>query len=336
MNILIIGGTRNVGHYLTRDLLKAGHTVTLLNRGKTPDDLPPEIERLRADRTDPFQMERALVGRQFDVVIDNALYKQAEAETIVRILDGKTGHYIFLSTGQVYLVREGLERPFAETDYEGRVMPAPKANTFAYEEWLYGIDKRKAEGGVAEAGRDRQFPYTCLRLPMVNSERDHFNRLYSYVLRLKDGGPILVPETPDYALRHIYAGDVVQAISRCIERGAIAPHVYNISQEETTSLDEFLGIIAHQLGVEPQLMRFRRTLLEANGFLPDCSPFSERWMSELTNDLSKRELGMQYTPLREYLGRIVASYEAEPRREPVGYKRRHAEIQFAKQTAVSG
>lgn len=334
MNILIIGGTRNVGHFLALELLKAGHNITLLNRGKTPDTLPDEIERLHADRTDSFQLEKALIGHEFDVVIDNALYKQQEAETIVRLLNGHVGHYIFLSSGQVYLVREGLERPFREDDYEGRLIPAPKANTFAYEEWLYGIDKRKAEDVIAKAGEQNQFPFTSLRLPMVNGERDHFNRLYSYVLRLKDGGPILVPETPDYALRHIYSQDVVNAILLAMKQPAKG-RAYNISQDETTSLDEFLGIVGELLGVEPQLIHVRRGLLEANGFLPDCSPFSERWMSELTNERSKAELGMTYTPLREYLSKIISYYEANPQREPVGYKRRHREIQFAEQTAAA-
>ena len=333
MNILIIGGTRNVGHFLAHELLSAGHQVTLLNRGKTPDNLPDKIERLRADRTDSFQLEKVLIGREFDVVVDNALYKQQEAETIVRLLNGRVGHYIFLSSGQVYLVREGAERPFSEESYDGRLIPAPKANTFAYEEWLYGIDKRKAEDVFAKAGQEQHFPFTSLRLPMVNGERDHFSRLYSYVLRLKDGGPILVPETPDYALRHIYSQDVVKAILLSMKQSGKG-RAYNISQDETTSLEEFLSIVGDLLGVRPQLIHFRRGLLEANGFLPDCSPFSERWMSELTNDRSKAELGMTFTPLRDYLGKIIAHYESDPPRDPVGYKRRHHEIQFAEQTTA--
>lgn len=334
MNILIIGGTRNVGHFLAQELLGAGHRITLLNRGKTPDNLPDDIERLRADRTDSFQLEKVLIGREFDVVVDNALYKQQEAETIVRLLNGRVGHYVFLSTGQVYLVREGAERPFSEESYDGRLIPAPKANTFAHEEWLYGIDKRKAEDIIAKAGQEQGFPFTCLRLPMVNGERDHFSRLYSYVLRLKDGGPILVPETPDYPLRHIYSQDVVKAIILSMKQAAKG-RAYNISQDETTSLAEFLGIVGELMGVQPQLIQMRRSLLEANGFLPDCSPFSERWMSELTNERSKAELGMTYTPLREYLGKIITYYEANPQRDPVGYKRRHREIQFAEQTTAA-
>ncbi len=332
MHILIIGGTRNLGYFLTAALLEGGHRVTVFNRGKTPDSLPEAVERLRGDRTEPAQLERALAGQSFDAVVDTTLYKQPEAEAITRLLNGRTAHYIFLSSGQVYLVREGIQRPFSEQDYEGRLMPPPKPATFGYEEWLYGIDKRKAEDVLAAAWAENNFPFTTLRLPMVNSERDHFNRFYGYILRLKDGGPILVPETPDHALRHVYSADVVQAILRLIESGAGKGQTYNISQDETTSLDDFLGIVAEYLNTEPQIVRFKRSLLEANGFLPDCSPFSERWMSELTNERSKAELGMQYTPLREYLKRLVNYYEANPPPKPASYRRRHAEIDFAQHT----
>ena len=68
MNILIIGGTRHMGHFLTMSLLNAGHHVTLLNRGITRNDLPTGIEYLQADRTIPVQLEAALSGREFDVV----------------------------------------------------------------------------------------------------------------------------------------------------------------------------------------------------------------------------------------------------------------------------
>jgi len=328
MNILIIGGTRNLGHFLTHDLLEEGHHVTVLNRGKTRDELPERVERLRADRTMPGQLAEALAGRSFDVVVDTALYNGADAEAVVNLLSGRVGHYIFISTGQVYLVRQGLERPFSEDDYEGRLMPAPKPNTFGYEEWLYGIEKRQAEDTLAAAWEAQQFPFTTLRIPMVNSERDPFNRLYAYILRLKDGGPILVPETPDYALRHVYAGDVVKAMSLLVNTGKGIGRAYNISQDETVSLNEFLEMLGEIIEIESQIVTVRRSLLEANGFLPDCSPFSERWMSELTNERSKAELGMEYTPLPTYLDKLVAYYDSNPPPKPASYRRRHAEVNF--------
>ena len=51
MDILIIGGSRNMGHLLAVELSQSGHRVTVLNRGLTADQLPEAITRLRADRT---------------------------------------------------------------------------------------------------------------------------------------------------------------------------------------------------------------------------------------------------------------------------------------------
>ncbi|MDX1991764.1 MAG: NAD-dependent epimerase/dehydratase family protein [bacterium] len=325
MNILIIGGTRNMGYYLAERVLKAGHRLTLLNRGISRDDLPDDVPRLRCDRTDSIQMRRALAGRQFDVVIDMVLYKGREAEDIVDILAGQTKHYIFISTGQIYLVRDGVQRPFREADYDGKLIPTPEPNTYDYEEWLYGSEKRQAEDVLRQAFNERGFPYTSVRIPMVNSARDPFNRLYGYILRIKDGGPILVPETPDYPLRHIYALDVVEAVMKLIERGPTSTRAYNISQDETLKLEDFLQILGDVVGMAPNTLRVSRDLLMANGFLPDCSPFSDLWMSELDNTLSKTELGMHYTPVRTYLQEIVEAYQANPPSLPAGYKRRNAE-----------
>jgi nucleoside-diphosphate-sugar epimerase len=331
-NILLIGGTRNMGYMLAQALAAAGQQVTVLNRGLSDNPLPDNVYRLRADRTDPQQMRRALLAKSFDVVVDFVMFNEREAGTMVELLRGNVGHYIFISSGQVYLVREGIERPFKESDYAGRLLPAPKHSTYAHEEWRYGIDKRAAEDVLLRAVADQQFPATILRLPMVNSENDPFKRLYSYILRLKDGGPILVPQTPNYPLRHVYAGDVVQVLQYLIETGQGKGETYNISQDETVTIDEFLHLLAELLQVKVQLRWFKQSELEAQGFLPDCSPFSDRWMSELTNDKSKSDLDITYTPLPAYLQKLVLHYENSKLAIPVGYKRRHAEIQYAEHT----
>ena len=110
MHVLLIGGTRFVGHYLALRLVAQGQRVTILNRGVTPDDLGPRVERLRADRgNDTF--DSALAGRRFDAVVDFAAYRPEEVERAVRVLRGKTDHYVLISSGQVYLVKELCPRP---------------------------------------------------------------------------------------------------------------------------------------------------------------------------------------------------------------------------------
>lgn len=329
MDILIIGGTRNVGHLLTLELLRCGHQVTVFNRGKTPDELPASIERLRGDRSDPKSLAEALAGRSFDVVVDMALYNAADSKVVVELLDGRVGKYLFLSTGQVYLVREESPRPFAESASELHLLPAPNPGTRDHEEWLYGVQKSQAEEVLILASQTRSFPYTILRLPMVNSERDHFHRIYSYLLRMRDGEPILLPAGGHLRLRHVYAGDVLQAILRVIQTGLGKGRIYNISQEETLSIDDFLLLLAQIAGYPLQVKRVDRTTLERLQLLPDCSPFSDPWMSELDNQRSKRELGMQYTPLPIYLRNLVDHYERSSIPAPESYQRRSEEIKLA-------
>ena len=332
MDILIIGGTRNVGHFLTLELLRNGHRVTVFNRGQTPDDLPAEVQRLRGDRGDPGSLAGALAGRSFDVVVDMALYNPEDAEVITRLLEGRVGHYLFLSTGQVYLVREETPRPFTELATEKPLLPAPLPGTRDHEEWLYGVNKSHAEDVLMNAWNTGKFPVTTLRLPMVNSERDHFHRIYGYLLRMRDGGTILLPAGKHLRLRHVYAADVVQAITRVIESGIGKGRVYNISQDETLTIDDFLILLAQVAGHALKIKHIDRTTLDHLQLLPDCSPFSDPWMSELDNQRSKLELGMQYTPLPVYLENMIMHYQGSQLPTPDGYRRRAEEIKLDSET----
>jgi nucleoside-diphosphate-sugar epimerase len=333
MRSLIIGGTRNLGPSIVQALLRQGHEVAVFNRGQTRDDLPEEAERLRGDRSDPAQLRKALGGREFDLVIDTTLYSGEEAKAVVEELGNRVGRYIFLSTGQVYLVRTGVERPFKEEDYSGPVMAEPpKSNEGDYNNWIYGADKRAAEDVFARAWTERKFPYTSLRLPIVNSERDHYDRIYGYFLRLQDGGPILAPEIADDArlpLRHVYGEDVTQAILRLAGSDVGKGRAYNIGQNETLALEQFLETLAELMHRPLRMMRVPRETLEQQGLLPDCSPFSGRWMSSLENARSKSELGMQYTPVGSYLKKLISYYQAVPVKTIEGYARRAVELELA-------
>ncbi|HEV7551517.1 MAG TPA: SDR family oxidoreductase [Candidatus Angelobacter sp.] len=331
MRSLIIGGTRNLGPSIVHALLQRGYEVAVFNRGQTRDDLPEEVERLRGDRTDSAQMKSVLGGREFDVVIDTTLYTGAEAEAAVRMFAGRVGRYIFLSTGQVYLVRLGVQRPYKEEDYSGPVMAAPpRSEVSEYENWLYGFDKRAAEDVFAHAWTERQFPFTSLRLPMVNSERDHYDRIYGYFLRIQDGGPVLIPDEDGAPVRHVYGEDVVQAIVRLAESGPGKGCAYNIGQDETLSLVEFLELLAETMHCPLKIVRAARQQLDDEGLLPQCSGFSGKWMSSLDNTRSKAELGMQYTPVAAYVKKLVSYFQAVRPHTVEGYQQRAREVEFAK------
>src|SRR5581483_5040073 len=195
--------------------------------------------------------------------------------------------------------------------------------------WLYGFDKRIAEDVFSRAWAEKKFPFTSLRLPMVNSERDHHDRIYGYFLRLQDNGPIVIPEGEGLPVRHVYGEDVVQVIMKLAGSDVGKGRAYNIGQDETVTLQQFLEMLAELMHRQLKIVQVQRVELERQGLLPDCSPFSGKWMSSLDNARSKAELGITYTPMRDYLKKLVSYYQTASAREIAGYIQRAKELELA-------
>ncbi len=338
-DILILGGTRNLGHIIAASLLEAGHKVSVLNRGLTRDELPAEVERLKASRGDTALLRSTIGDRNFNMIVDMTTYTGADAREAVSVFQGRAERYVFSSSGQVYLVRDGALRPFCEDDYDGPLVDAPPQESPDYNEWKYGADKRDAEAVFDQAKRENDFPVTTLRLPMVASERDHYGRIQGYFARLRDGGPILIPDERGLPLRHVYAGDVARLIANLCGSSAGIGTAFNISFGESTSLEEYLELLASVAGKPLRLALYPRDELERQQLLPNCSPFSGRWMSELDNSLATSALdpAISYTSPRDYLPAIFEDYMRRWMSEGLhsaGYAQRSREVQFLSGASV--
>ena len=328
---LILGGTRNLGHAAAHSLLEAGHDVAILNRGVTPDDLPRAIERIRGDRSDDKSMRSAIGNRTFDLVLDNTTYTEREARQAVGLFLGKAGRYVFISSGQVYLVRENIARPFHEDAYDGPVMAEPSRSSADHSAWAYGIDKRLAEQVFTDAGQVLDFPFTTLRLPMVASERDHYGRIQAYVARILDPDPLLIPDEAGLPLRHVYVRDVARLVAGLIGTRIGIRDAFNVSFGESLTLQEFLALLGEAAGAGIQIASVKRKELDAHGLLPDCSPFSGRWMSELDSTRAASAFDFTFTPPSRYLSSIVADYRDRWQRNamiPDSYRQRDKERVF--------
>jgi nucleoside-diphosphate-sugar epimerase len=299
--------------------------VTLFNRGTLPDTLGDRVERLRGDRT-TADFERLLGGRSFDAAVDFAAYDGTDGRRAAEVLGGRVSHYVVISTGQVYLVREGCPRPAREADYDGPVMPEP-AGAFDRGQWDYGVKKRALEDALAQAWATSRFPSTRLRIPMVSGERDHFRRLERYLWRMLDGGPVLLPDGGDRLTRHVYSGSVVRAILALLGRSETFGQAYNLAQDETPTLRELLTLVAERLSAPARLVDVPAERVRAASLDPlALSPFSGSWMSFLDPARARAELGFRHEPLGSYLDKIVTSFLAHPPADPPPeYEHRDAE-----------
>lgn len=307
MHVLVIGGNRFVGRSLVLQLLFRRHRVTALNRGSLPT--PAGVEQLRADRsTDEF--DRAVAARAFDAVVDFAGFTGDDARRAIRVLD--TRHYVFISSGQVYLVREGLSGAARETDYPGPVMAGPPREQ-EREDWAYGIGKRDAEDVIAAA----PFLTTRLRIPMVSGEGDPKQRYEKYLWRILDGGPLFVPNANAIA-RHVYRASVVDAIVRLVEQPPAQSDAYNLAQTEEPTVRDVVELIASAARApRPEIIDEEVPGLEARAY----SPFSSRWMSRL----DPAKLGAPHVPLERYIHSTVQHLLATWSVPPPGYTDRALE-----------
>ncbi len=333
MHVLVIGGNRFVGRLLGEWLLDAGHRLTLLNRGTLRDPFGDRAERLVGDRT-TSDLERLLAGRRFDACVDFAAFTGDDGRRVAEILRGRVGHHVMISTGQVYLVREGSCRPAREPareeDYEGPLMPKPP-DPRDHWDWEYGLGKRACEDALALAHARDGFPATRVRIPMVNGERDHFRRIEGYLWRLVDGGPVILPDGGTHVVRHVCGDEVARFLAEILGRPETFGRAYNLAQEETPTLAGLVARLRDLARSRAEIVSLPPRGLVAAGLDPvRVSPFSDPWTSFLDPSRAKRELGFRHEPLEAYLGRMVARFLANPPEDrPEGYAERERERRLA-------
>src|SRR5215211_5732161 len=86
MQVLVVGGSQFNGFALVQELVRRGHDVTVLNRG----------------RTDRERMTEVLRGREFDCVHDMCAYHPEDVELMIDLLRDRVGHYVFVSSTVIY------------------------------------------------------------------------------------------------------------------------------------------------------------------------------------------------------------------------------------------
>ncbi|HSK65620.1 MAG TPA: NAD-dependent epimerase/dehydratase family protein, partial [Anaerolineales bacterium] len=152
MKILYIGGTGLISSACSDLAAARGHELFLLNRSTTTKYPVPEgATVLQADvYNDEAQVAALLANHRFDAVVDYIAYTVPDIERDLRLFQGKTGQFVFISSAsaykkppQNYLITEEtpLENPF----------------------WEYSRNKIACEDRLMHAYRDDGFPVTNIR-----------------------------------------------------------------------------------------------------------------------------------------------------------------------------
>ncbi|HTQ78469.1 MAG TPA: NAD-dependent epimerase/dehydratase family protein [Thermoanaerobaculia bacterium] len=213
MQILVFGGTQFIGRHLVAALLAAGHRVSVLNRGRSPDELPDAVERLRGDRDLGLPGLEALAGRTWDAAVDVSGYTPRQVRPSAERLFRRVARYVFVSAVSVY--GDPVDRPVRET--HPRLPPLAEDVTEDVIEVngeTYGPLKVACEDVVTELYGDRG---TLLRPQVVVGSHDPSGRYAYWVRRAELGGEMLAPGDGSDHLQVVDVRDLARFAVQAIE-----------------------------------------------------------------------------------------------------------------------
>lgn len=198
-----------MGRAIAWSAWRAGHDVTLINRGVTANDLPEEIHRLVGDRTGDFS---ALVGRSFDATVDTVAYLPRDVEVLAASLGDRGGHHVQISSVSAY-VEPPLPRATEATaeliDDPGLDPNGPVTGE------TYGPLKAACERAALELFGSTT---TFVRPTFVIGSHDATLRFPYWVERVRRGGEIAVPGPRTNALQYVDARDLADFVVRVAEQ----------------------------------------------------------------------------------------------------------------------
>ena len=234
MRILIMGGTRFIGVYLTKTLVAAGHEVVLFNRGNNP--APVEgISQIQGDRKDPDQIKEKLAGESFDVVFDNNGRELSHTQPLVETLGDKLKHFVYVSSAGVYL--KSSQMPHREGD---AVDPNSRHK-----------GKHHTEAYLAESG----IPWTSIRPTYIYGPQNYNDLEAWFFDRLTRNRPIPIPGNGLHITQFGHIQDLADAMAAVIGNDRAIGQIYNISGDRYVTFNGLALACAEAVGKSAEAVK---------------------------------------------------------------------------------
>ena len=252
MKALVIGGAGSTGVPIVEGLLERGYDVAVLNRGVHPIEFSPEVERIYADPHWRENLQEAMEGRSYDLVM--AIY--GRLRLIAEVMKGKTSRLI--SVGGALAVYKGWmhitnENPFgvmeespAPLDEDHYLARAPGVDHFSEQ-------VRLSEDMVMEAHREGVYNATHFRYPIVYGPRSIGCPEWGIIRRVRDGRrQVIVPGGGIALVSRGYCENVAHGLLLAVDNPtASAGQIYNICDEKPIAIREWIKklcqIMDHEL-----------------------------------------------------------------------------------------
>jgi UDP-glucose 4-epimerase len=259
--VLVTGGAGFIGSNLVDRLLEMGCRVTVydnLSTGQTEFLASalahPGCRLIQGDILDPDCLGQAM--RDQDLVFHLAANADVRygAEHPRRDLEQNTfGTHSVLEAMRTHRV---LRIAFASTGSvygEPDVFPTPEDAPFPLQTSLYGASKLAAEALVAAYCNGFGMQGVIFRFVSILGERYTHGHVFDFLSKLqRDPHTIEVLGNGKQRKSYLYVQDCVSAMLLALEHAAEPVSVLNLASDDHCTVDESLGWICEELGLQPQ------------------------------------------------------------------------------------
>ena len=314
MRLLILGGTGFIGPHQIRYALARGHQVTVFNRGRHKEAWPGPVEELLGDRNGDL---KSLEGRDWDVCIDNPTLLPVWVRDAARVLKGRIGQYVFISTISVYATND---KPADETaplaTYNGDDPMAETLKSLNASQWrLYGplkaLCEKEAQSQYGEALT------TIIRPSLIVGPGDETDRFTYWPARLARGGEILAPGDGSDPVQFIDVRDLAEWTIRMAEHRTTG--VFNATGPASPiTMQQMLAAVAQGIAADPKLAWASADVLKANNVsawsdMPVWFPGQGKTLGFHRRDFSRAvAAGLSWRPLPLTAAETMAWFRTLP------------------------
>ena len=234
MRVLVMGGTRFIGVYLTKLLIEQGHEVVLFNRGNHPAPVAG-VPTIVGDRTDPNSLKTQLAGETFDAIFDNNGRELSDTQPLVELFGGQLQHFVYVSSAGVYLKSDQM--PHIEGD---------------------AVDPKSRHKGKFETEaylQEQGVPFTSVR-PVYIYGPQNYNPLEAWFFdRVVRDRPVPIPGNGMHLTQLGHVQDLAAAMAAVLGNETAIGQIYNISGEKAVTFDGLARACATAAGKDPDALK---------------------------------------------------------------------------------
>ena len=310
MNILIIGGTIFLGRALVESALAHGHTITLFNRGISFPDYNPGVNFIKGDRKEDLT---ALLGLQFDAVIDTCGYIPRIVQQSCTFFADTVKNYTFISTLSVYADNS------VENDEQGEIATIDNPDSEDITGESYGPLKALCEQEVLQQFNERAF---IVRPGLIVGPHDPTDRFTYWPMRCgmkhSNNWTMLAPGNPNItAWEFIDVRDLAEFVIHGIEKNLQG--IFNVTGPRIFAEDIFtesMSFFEHTLNlkwIEEEVLLQKGAIpwSEIPLWVPECIPALQGF--HRTNCAKAIDAGLTIRPLHETIQATLEWALSRPR-----------------------